>query len=323
MNARDWSPLVRRLRAALQGRVETGASLARLTTYRLGGPAAVYIEPAHTTDVIAMGEELRAADRALGPIPVLALGRGSNIVVSDEGWEGVVIRLSPGAFSWIDALEDGPGCIAGSSTSLPLLANWSARRGLTGMEFLVAIPGSVGGAVRMNAGAHGREVANCLMSAEVFDLDALRMDHRPAEGLDLAYRHSNLTERHLVLEALFRLEPSDAEAVRKRIDSYRRHRAATQPGALQNAGSVFKNPPGDHAGRLIESAGLKGLRVGGAAVSNLHANFFVADEGARAQDVYDLVEHVRAHVEEKFGIDLTPEIRFVGRFKERTRGVAR
>jgi UDP-N-acetylmuramate dehydrogenase len=323
MNARDCTLLAQRLSSALDGRVETGASLARLTTYRLGGPAAVYVEPGHTEDVVALSEELRDARQTLGTIPVLALGRGSNVVVSDEGWDGIVIRLQPEAFSWIDALEEGLGCVAGGSTSLPLLANWSARRGLTGVEFLVAIPGSVGGAVRMNAGAHGRETADCLVSTRVFDLDELRMNRRPAAELDFSYRHSNLTERHLVLDASFRLGHEDAEAVRARIDSYRRHRAATQPGALQNAGSVFKNPPGDHAGRLIDAAGLKGFRVGGAAVSNLHANFFVADDGARAQDVYDLVEHVRARVEEKFGINLTPEIRFVGRFKERTRGVAR
>ena len=323
MSARDWSMVAERLSSTLDGRVETGASLAPLTTYRLGGPASVYVEPAHTEDVIALGEQLRDTGNALGPIPVLALGRGSNIVVSDEGWEGVVVRLPPGAFSWIEALEDEQGCVAGGSTSLPLLANWSARRGLTGMEFLVAIPGSVGGAMRMNAGAHGREIADCLESARVFDLDALRLDLHPAAELDFSYRHSNLTERHLVLEASFRLTPSDAETVRQRIDSYRRHRAATQPGALQNAGSVFKNPPGDHAGRLIDAADLKGFRVGGAAVSTLHANFFVADDGARAQDVYDLVEHVRRRVEERFGVELTPEIRFVGRFKEQTRGVAR
>jgi UDP-N-acetylmuramate dehydrogenase len=323
MNDRDASILAQRFRDAIAGRVQTDAPLARLTTYRLGGPAAVYVEPAHADDLIALGEALQDARKTLGSIPVLALGRGSNVVVSDEGWDGVVVRLPPGAFSWIEPLEEGPGCVAGGSTSLPLLANWSARRALTGMEFLIAIPGSVGGAVRMNAGAHGRETADCLLSARVFDLDSLRMDVRPAAALEFSYRHSSLTERQLVLEASFHLEASDAATVRQRIDSYRRHRAATQPSPLQNAGSVFKNPPGDHAGRLIDAAGLKGFRVGGAAVSAVHANFFVAEDGARAQDVYDLVELVRGRVGERFGIELIPEIRFAGRFKQRTRGVAR
>jgi UDP-N-acetylmuramate dehydrogenase len=198
---------------------------------------------------------------------------------------------------------------------LPLVANWAARRALSGLEFAVAIPGSVGGAVRMNAGAHGGSVGDFLVSVRLFDLDVLELEERSAAGLELAYRTSNLTERQLVLDARFRLASGDAQAIKATMDSYRRHRADTQPGALSNAGSVFKNPPGDSAGRLVEAAGLKGFRVGDAWVSELHANFFMAGPRATAQDVYDLVHEVRARVNAAVGVELEPEVRFVGSFR--------
>lgn len=303
--------------AALEGRVERDFPLARLTTYRLGGPAALYAEPATTADLELLGSVL-SRHSAEGAIPVLALGRGSNVVVADKGWPGVVVRLGA-AFSWIRR-RGATGLVAGGSTSLPLLANWSARRGLSGVEFLTAIPGSVGGAVRMNAGAHGGQVSDCLESAVVFNLESLSLFERNRAALDLDYRRSNLTERDLVTEARFELRPDEIDAIKRRLDSYRRHRSETQPGAVQNAGSVFKNPPGDAAGRLVEAAGLKGFRVGGAAVSELHANFFVAGSGATAQDVFDLVHEVRARVQEAFGIELQPEVRFVGSFRDHPAG---
>jgi UDP-N-acetylmuramate dehydrogenase len=304
-----------------EGVVEQDRPLARLTTYRLGGPAALYVEPVGAADLTALGEALKA--RGPGRIPVLAVGRGSNLVISDQGWPGVVIRLPGPAWSWISEAEDlgAVGLRAGGSTSLPLLANWAARRGLAGVEFLVAIPGSVGGAVRMNAGAHGRALEDCLVCARIFDLDRLEIQKRRTETLGFSYRHSNLSERHLVLDATLGLERAGIDEVRRRMESYRRHRAETQPGALQNAGSVFKNPSGDYAGRLVEAAGLKGFRIGGVSVSDLHANFFVATNGASAQDVYDLVQSVRARVRAEFGVDLVPEIRFVGEFEERVEGV--
>jgi UDP-N-acetylmuramate dehydrogenase len=302
------------------GKVRTDHPLARLTTYRVGGHAALYVEPADKRDLEILGSALRAGGAS---VPPLVIGRGSNLVISDRGWPGVAIRLPGARWSWIQGAEDPSGLRAGASTSLPLLANWSARRGLAGAEFLVAVPGSVGGAIKMNAGAHGREVKDCLLSATVFDLELLETSERPAIALGYSYRGSNIADDILVLEARFALTPSDPAEVRSRMESYRRHRAETQPGAVQNAGSVFKNPPGDHAGRLVEAVGLKGLSVGGAAVSNLHANFFIADDNATAQDVYDLVHIVRARVLQEHGVKLEPEIRFVGEFEATTEGVAR
>ena len=294
--------------ATLVGKVAFDESLARFTTYRLGGPADVYVEPANGNDLVELGLALTEH-----PLPVLVLGRGSNIVISDEGWPGVAMRLSPG-FSFVEP-SDG-GLTAGSATALPLLANWAARRGLAGMEFTIAIPGSVGGAVRMNAGAHGTEIKDRLKSARIYDLIGCRAIDRDISSLEMSYRHSNLSDTDIVISATFELVEEDPAEIRSRMETYRKHRSETQPGAVQNAGSVFRNPPGDHAGRLVESAGLKGFRIGGAKVSELHANFFIAEEGATAQDVFDLVQEVRRRVEEQHGVRLTPEIRFVGAFRD-------
>lgn len=307
------------LRNSTKSTVERDFPLAALTSYRLGGAAALYIEPADAHDVHVIGTSLRAAGLEHDRVPILTLGRGSNVLISDQGWSGIVVRLGP-AFSWIRAVADDEHAVqAGGSTPVPLLANWAARRSLTGLEFAVAIPGSVGGAVRMNAGAHGASIGDGLVEVTVFDLDTLEVEERSATDLELGYRSSTLTEQQVVLDARFRLEPGDAMAIKERMDSYRRHRAETQPGALSNAGSVFKNPPGDSAGRLVEAAGLKGFQVGDARVSELHANFFMAGPSATAQDVFDLVQEVRARVRAQLGVDLEPEVRFVGSFREGAR----
>jgi UDP-N-acetylmuramate dehydrogenase len=304
-----------RLRERSRARVETKFDLARYTTYRLGGPAALYFEPVSADDLEALGQTLSDEARGDPRPPILILGRGSNLVISDSGFPGVVIRMG-NAFSWLKTLGEH-GVVSGSSTTLPQLANWAARRSLTGMEFTVSIPGSVGGAVRMNAGAHGSDISDHVTSVTLFNLDDLALRRPQATALGFAYRRSSLSEKDLVLDASFELEPGDPGAIRARMDDYRKHRATTQPGAVQNAGSVFKNPEGDSAGRLVEASGLKGFRVGGASVSELHANFVMAGQGATAQDVFDLVEVVRRKVLELSGVALEPEIRFVGSFEDR------
>jgi len=309
------------LATVARGMVERSYPLARFTTYRLGGPAAVYAEPADLDDLLALGSALAEVDPE-AEVPVLVVGRGSNMVISDAGWPGLALRLGQ-PFAGLHALPDDPtGFEAGAGKPLPLVANWSARRSLTGMEWAVGVPGSIGGAVRMNAGAHGSDIASRLVSATVFDLGSLEVAPRPAARLGLGYRHSNLTEREIVISARLRLERAAPEVVRARSDEFRRHRAATQPGALQNAGSTFKNPDGDAAGRLVEAAGLKGFRVGGASVSGKHANFFMAGDTANAQDVFDLVHEVRRRVHESSGVLLTPEVKFVGPFSTRAAEVS-
>lgn len=309
MNA---SEITRRLSERARGTVQPNYPLSGLTTYRVGGPARIYFEPADRDDIAAVVEILRGEDQ----FPVLVLGRGSNLLVADGGFPGIVLRLGM-SFSWIRAVgsdNDEAVMVAGSATPLPLLANWTARRGLTGLEFAVAIPGSVGGGVRMNAGAHGGEIVDTLRSASVVDLRTGELTEVRVDELEMTYRRSRLLDHELVVDAQFELVADEEALVRARMERYRKHRAETQPGAVQNAGSTFKNPPGDSAGRLVEAAGLKGHRVGGVAVSQLHANFFIADDGARAQDVYELVQEVRHLVKERMGVELHPEIRFVGDF---------
>ncbi len=293
---------------AEEGMVETGVVLGSLTTYKLGGPARFYLElkdeNALMRIALALGEE---------PVEVLIIGRGSNLVISDAGWPGLAIRFGT-EFSNIEFGADGV-VSAGTAVPLPRLARESVKQERGGLEFFVGIPGSVGGAVRMNAGGHGSETAEWLIRARVFDLSAAESREVTAADLDMSYRSSSLTADQLVLSADFRTEPitrAAGEGLLREITQWRR---AHQPGGTHNAGSVFRNPPGDAAGRIIDELGLKGFRVGGAAVSKKHANFFEADPGAKAQDVYELVAEVRRRVEDKTGIALQLELQFAGDFE--------
>jgi len=296
------------LETTLPGRVERDASAAALTTYRLGGPIAVLARVATVGELLAVAAALEHA--AVMP-PMLVVGRGSNLLVADAGFPGLVVMLD-GEFANIEILEDAVH--AGSAVSLPVLARRVAAAGRTGLEFYVGIPGSVGGAVRMNAGGHGQETSNVLLRAGIVDLAAggaaICVERTPAE-LDYRYRHSNVTSTSVVTHAVFATQPDAPEACAARLDEIVRWRRENQPGGA-NAGSVFQNPPEDSAGRLIEASGAKGLRIGGAVVSEKHANFIQAEAGATAQDVRDLVTAVRARVRDASGIDLHTEIRFIG-----------
>jgi UDP-N-acetylmuramate dehydrogenase len=290
-----------------RGKVTSGAPLAPLTTYKVGGPAR-FLVVVDDEDDLRLAASLATEER----VPLIALGRGSNLIVADSGFPGVVIRPGPGLSGW--SLDEGGVVTAGAATPLPLLARETARAGRGGLEFFTGIPGSVGGAVRMNAGCHGSDTAAWLVAARVFDLvDGVVSSPTPGE-LEMRYRHTNLTDRQFVVGAAFRTvdrDPGEGAAAIREITRWRR---GNQPGGTLNAGSVFKNPPGDSAGRIIDHAGLKGLRIGGAAVSERHANFFVADEGVSADDLRRLVEEVRRRIFESTGVDLEPEIRFVGEF---------
>jgi len=288
--------------ASMQRDVE----LAPLTTYKLGGVAAWFAD-------VEDEDTLRAILRSAGDVEFLVLGRGSNLVVSDHGFPGLVIRLV-GAFLQAALNEDG-SLAAGAGMPLPRLARFAAAHDRGGLEFFVGIPGSVGGAVRMNAGGHGSDTATWLLDATV--LNRLTLNERSDEpaDLDLAYRHSNLDDADLVVAARFRTVEQSRARGEEILRDVTRWRKQHQPGGTLNAGSVFKNPRGDAAGRIIDALGLKGYRRGGVAVSDVHANFFVSNEGARAQDVWDLVWAIRRRVGDETGVWLEPELRFVGRFE--------
>lgn len=287
------------------GLVELEHPLAPLTTYRLGGRAALYCEPESREDLALVKEVVRQS--GLEP---LVIGRGSNLLVAEGGFAGLVIRLGEGFAS---ATRDGTRVVAGAAMALPQLARWAGERALTGLEFGVGIPASVGGAVRMNAGGHGGEIAQVLVSAEVCDFFGEDRTW-PAEELAYSYRHSALGPGALVWSAEFELAVDDVESIRERMAEITRWRREHHPGGAGNAGSVFKNPSGSAAGLLIDEAGLKGLRVGGATVSEKHANFIVAGEDATPHDVYELMREVRHRVFEASGVVLEPEVRLVGDF---------
>jgi UDP-N-acetylmuramate dehydrogenase len=294
-------------------RVERDVSVADLTTYHVGGPVAVLARAGSPAELVALAGAF-AADSLP---PLLVVGRGSNLLVADAGFPGLGLVLD-GEFDALDLHPDATAVRAGAAVALPVLARRAAAAGRTGLEFYVGIPGSVGGAVRMNAGGHGRETADVLVDAEVADLAAGGVPEvRPLAALGFAYRCSAVTPTEVVVGARFRVADGDAGAAEEEVAGIVRWRREHQPGG-SNAGSVFANPPGDSAGRLIDSLGLKGFRVGGAVVSPKHANFFQAEAGATADDVRRLVVEVRRRVLDATGVDLVPELRMIGFTDEAT-----
>jgi UDP-N-acetylmuramate dehydrogenase len=284
--------------------VERDVPIGPLTTYRVGGRAALFVRARSRAD-LELARQLVVADG----LPVLVVGKGSNLLVADRGFPGLVVQLGDG-FDGIEC-RDAHHVVAGGAVSLPVLARRTAANGSAGFEWAVGVPGSVGGAVRMNAGGHGSEMASVLAGVTVVDLAGGRDGFVPAADLDLRYRHSNVAETEVVVSAELVLAAGDREASEREIADIVRWRREHQPGG-QNAGSVFTNPPGDSAGRLVDASGLKGFRVGSAHVSTKHANFFQADDGGSADDVRALIDEVRRRVLEATGVSLVPELRMVG-----------
>jgi UDP-N-acetylmuramate dehydrogenase len=285
------------------GKVQVDEPLSRHTSYRIGGPADFLVTPAGARYV--PGLLARCQDFAL---PVTVLGNGTNVLVRDGGIAGVVVRLS--ACTAITPLGND-GLVAEAGVSFPRLAREAARRGLKGLSFAIGIPGTVGGAVRMNAGAHGGELAQVLECVDIATLagDVLTL---PSDRLGLGYRNSSLPAG-IVLSAVFALAPGDPVVLKAEMDEYLDRRGRTQPILTPNAGSVFKNPPDDFAARLIEEAGGKGIAHGDAAVSERHANFIVNHGHARAADVLAVVADVQSKVRERFGVALELELKVIGR----------
>jgi UDP-N-acetylmuramate dehydrogenase len=273
--------------------------LARHTWFQLGGPAEFFAEPNSIEELAALVRRCREAD-----VPTRLLGGGSNILVRDQGVKGVVIHLSAPAFTEISV--SGQALSAGGGAKLGHVISASIREGLAGLETLVGIPGTMGGALRGNAGSRSGDVGQWTCRATVMDR-AGNITEREREDLVFAYRQSSLDEL-VILGAQLRLEKDDPEDLTKRMQKQWIVKKASQPLSHQSAGCIFKNPRGMSAGMLIDQAGLKGTRIGQAEVSDRHANFIVAAPGATSQDVIDLIELVKTRVQERLGIELETEI---------------
>ncbi|GAC1348376.1 MAG: UDP-N-acetylmuramate dehydrogenase [Acetobacteraceae bacterium] len=287
----------------LKGRVQADAPLGPVTWFRVGGPAEALVRPSSASDLAGF---LAALPH---DVPVQVLGAASNVIVRDGGIPGVVLRLARG-FAEIQVEADG--VVAGSASLDATVAEHAAAAGLTGLEFLSGIPGSVGGAVAMNAGAYGGDVASCLDWAEFVARsgEAIRL---PAAGLAFAYRHASLPPGAIVVRARFRARPGDPRMIAARMAEIRASREATQPVRARTGGSTFRNPPGQKAWELIDAVGGRGLVRGGAQVSEKHCNFLLNLGTATAADLEGLGEELRRRVFEASGVTLEWEIKRMGR----------
>lgn len=292
-----------RLAASAGIRLTHDAPLAPVTTLRVGGPADRLAEPRSRDELLAVLGIAREAD-----VPWLVIGNGSNLVVADRGVRGLVIRNRARAVRLGEIR-----LAADAGAPMALLVKRATAAGLTGLEWAIAVPGTLGGAVWANAGAHDGEIRDRLVEVEVWDPTDGAVRLMAGAECGFSYRDSRFKhERLVIVAAIIELASDQPPAVAARVSAFQARRAASQPLADQNAGSVFRNPPADFAGRLIEAAGLKGAQEGTAAVSGLHANFIVTQRGGRAADVRRLAERVRAAVAQAGGVELEYEIEFVG-----------
>ncbi len=280
--------------------------MAAHTTFQTGGPADLMLMPKSTEQISAVLRTLHEEGA-----PYVVIGRGSNLLVSDEGYRGAVVRLADG----FDAITvEGNRVTAQAGASLKLLCLESIRAGLAGLEFAGGIPGALGGAVYMNAGAYDGEIKDFLTSVHVLDRNfALR--ELDAEALRLSYRHSAVSEEgYVVLDATFTLKEGDPQASLNKMNEFNARRREKQPLAWPSAGSTFKRPAGYYAGPLIEQCGLKGFCIGGAQVSEKHAGFIINTGNAASRDIYELIAHVKKTVLRETGVPLEPEVRLLGEF---------
>jgi len=298
---------VTQLERLCPGGVRQHEPLARHVTFRIGGPADILLLPRSLDQLAAAVAWLYREDH-----PFVILGRGSNVLVADRGVRGVVIKTGRGQEG---VRYDGRQVVAECGASLPHLSRAAASHGLAGLEFAAGIPGSVGGGVVMNAGAHGCAMADVVRRVRVLTPTGER--RWSGEEMGFRYRSSRLQEeRGVVLDADLELAPADPRDTLARLEEWLRTRSDTQPIGPPSSGCVFRNPGGDHAGRLIDVAGAKGMRAGAAVVSDRHANYILNAGGATAADVLALVGQVRARVREHSGVDLVPEIKLIGEFED-------
>ncbi|WP_316230191.1 UDP-N-acetylmuramate dehydrogenase [Bradyrhizobium sp. SZCCHNR1051] len=299
----DITPELKAAMPELRGRLLANESLAPLTWFRVGGPAQVLFTPADANDLAYFLRRLPA------DLPVTVIGVGSNLIVRDGGVPGIVIRLAPRAFGEVKA--EGDIVTAGTAALDKRVAEVAASANLAGLEFLFGIPGTIGGALRMNAGANGGETKDILVEAIAIDRSGETRLFNNAE-MKFTYRASGVDPSLIFTAARFRGTPSAPEAIRARMAEVQAHRETAQPIREKTGGSTFKNPPGHSAWKLVDSAGCRGLKVGGALVSEMHCNFLINTGDATAEDIETLGETVRARVKASSGIELQWEIKRIG-----------
>lgn len=299
------STLYRELVEANIGKVLENEPLSKHTTMKIGGPAEIFIEPDSTENLIKAFDVIKKHG-----VNWRAIGRGSNLLVADKGIKGVVIKLGTG----LDEFElDGDLLKVGGGYPVIKLATIISRMGLSGLEFSSGIPGSIGGAVYMNAGAHGSEMSNILVKAHVL-LEDGTIEWLTNEEMEFSYRTSILQEKRpgICIGAVLKLKKGTKEDIVAVMQKNKDYRRDTQPWNYPCAGSIFRNPLPKYAGQLVEEAGLKGYQIGGAKVSDMHGNFIVNAGGATAQNVLDLIDYIKKIILEKFGVTLETEVEIIG-----------
>ncbi|MCL2881481.1 MAG: UDP-N-acetylmuramate dehydrogenase [Coriobacteriia bacterium] len=309
-NERLYDELACVLKQDLDGNCKRNEALSKHTSYRIGGPAALWVEANSLADVRRVHE--MAACQGLD---LCVLGRGTNILASDEGYDGICLVLGP-HFRESAVCREEQSLRAGAGALLARLVQEAQSAGLSGLEFATGIPGTLGGALAGNVGTRSEWIGSLVREVTVFaQPDGLQLLH----GSDISwqYRGSSLRNAAVILEARLALSPGDPRLIAQRVEGALARRKASQPLFVPNAGSVFKNPEGTSAGELIENVGMKGVRCGGAQVSELHANFIVNSGAASALDVTRLIKEIRDKVQNSYDIELKPEIRFLGSFNER------
>ncbi len=278
--------------------------LSSVTTYRFGGMCENFITIDNVDNFTYLPDEANSSN-------TFVLGKGSNIAFSDNEYSGYVLQTD---FNFINLLNDEK-LEVGSSVYLPDLSRFLKKQELGGGEFLLGIPGSIGGALKMNAGAYGYEIGTNVVEVTCYDLDNKKIIKLEPETINYSYRKSNNLKNKIILSSVLKFEKCNPKKISDKMSEFNKHRKKSQPPAIYNAGSVFKNSKDYFAGELIEKAGLKGYAIDNVSVSNKHANFFIAKKGAKALSLYKLVHHVKEKVNDKFGVNLEKEIQFIGEFK--------
>ena len=279
-------------------------NLSKVTTYKFGGLCKNFIILENPDDILKIPETINSTN-------TFVLGRGSNIAFSDIEYKGYVLKPD---FQFINKTNDDFRLEVGSGTYLPKLSRYLKENELGGGEYLLGIPGSLGGALKMNAGSYGYEISRNVIEVNCYDLDEKKLITVDKDSINYSYRHSKNLDNKIILSAILRFENSDPKTISKKMTDFNKQRKKSQPPAIYNAGSVFKNTNTYFAGKLIEDTGLKGYSIDNVSVSTKHANFFIAKKGAKASSLYNLVQYVKEKVHDKYKVELEEEIQFIGEF---------